>query len=359
MSFEPKQMEMICLEDLVPNHHIYRKFQTLWKLEPVRIELEKLEADSDHKGYGIFRMFLCLLIQFLEDLSDRELEKFISENNAAKWFCQFGLVDKTPDHSVFGRIRNKIGTSKLSKIFHLLRDQLKAQGYISEVFTFVDATHLISKATLWQERDKLIEKKLAKLSNHTSSVKRSEEKDKIIAKKLEILNNKNVTKFAVDKDARFGAKSKKKFWYGYKKHVSVDMQSGMINKVAITHANVIDSKGFKHVAPKQGAVHGDKAFSDRNCQLVAKANNLHLCAIKKNNMKNKNFDLDKWYSHLRSPYERVFTNQSKRTRYRTIAKNQFHAFMQTIAFNLKRLVVLKKANTKLATQNLNSPLFTT
>jgi len=32
-----------------------------------------LEAESDHKGYGIYRIFLCLLLQFLEDLSDREL----------------------------------------------------------------------------------------------------------------------------------------------------------------------------------------------------------------------------------------------------------------------------------------------
>ena len=163
----------------------------------------------------------------------------------------------------------------------------------------------------------------------------------------------------MDKDARFGAKSKKKLWYGYKKHVSVDMQSGLINKVAITFANVIDSKGFERVAPKQGAVHADKAYCDHNCQRVAKANNLHLCAIKKNNMKDKNFDLDKWYSHLRSPYERVFSNQSKRTKYKGIAKNQFHAFMQTIAFNLKRLAVLTEENTKLTTHKLNSQLLTT
>jgi hypothetical protein len=72
------------------------------------------------------------------------------------------------------------------------------------------------------------------MSNHTSPAKKAEEKDKIIAEKLEKLNNENVSKLTVDKDARFGAKSKKKFWYGYKKHVSVDMQSGLINKVAIT-----------------------------------------------------------------------------------------------------------------------------
>ncbi len=160
----------------------------------------------------------------------------------------------------------------------------------------------------------------------------------------------------MDKNARFGAKSKKKFWHGYKKHVSVDMQSGMINKVAITNANVIDGEGFKHFAPKQGAVNADKGYCDKNVQMVAKANNLNLCAIKKNNMKDKNHDLDRWYSGLCSPYERVFFNQSKRTRYCGLAKNQFHSFMQTITFNFKRLVVLTEENVQSVTNQ--APLTT-
>ncbi len=318
MSFEPKQIEMVCLEDLVSSTHIYRKFLNLWNLDLVRLELERLEAESDYKGYGIYRIFLCLLLQFLEDLSDRELERFIAESNAARWFCQFGLVDKTPDHSVFGRVRGRIGTSKLSKIFSILRDQLKSQGYMSEVFTFVDATHLISKVGLWKERDKAIELK------------------------LESLNNKTLEKVASDKDAKFGAKSKDKIWFGYKQHTSVDMQSGMINKVAITSANVIDSKGFKHAAPNQGAVYADKGYCDKNARQAALTKGLHLCAIKKNNMKGKNRDLDSYYAKLRAPFESVFSKQNKRVRYRGIAKNQFSAFMQAITFNFKRLVVLSQ-----------------
>ena len=318
MSFEPKQIEMVCLEDLVSSTHIYRKFLNLWNLDLVRLELERLEAESDYKGYGIYRIFLCLLLQFLEDLSDRELERFIAESNAARWFCQFGLVDKTPDHSVFGRVRGRIGTSKLSKIFSILRDQLKSQGYMSEVFTFVDATHLISKVGLWKERDKAIELK------------------------LESLNNKTLEKVASDKDAKFGAKSKDKIWFSYKQHTSVDMQSGMINKVAITSANVIDSKGFKHAAPNQGAVYADKGYCDKNARQAALTKGLHLCAIKKNNMKGKNRDLDSYYTKLRAPFESVFSKQNKRVRYRGIAKNQFSAFMQAITFNFKRLVVLSQ-----------------
>jgi IS5 family transposase len=358
MSFQPKQLEYICLEDLIPQNHIYREFQSLWDLATIRPELEKIEQNSDHKGYGVFRMFLCLLLQFVEDLSDRELEKFLMENNAAKWFCQFDLTAKTPDHSTICRTRDKIGTSRLSKIFNQLRDQLKQQGFISEVFTFIDATHLISKATLWKERDEAIEKKIKaeqKLKKSTKSQGRTPN-EVMIAEKLAVLNNQNIADFAVDKEARFGAKSKKKFWFGYKKHVSVDMQSGLINKVAITSAEVIDSKGFKNVTPKQGAVYADKGYCDKNVQMVAKANNLHLCAIKKNNMKGKNRDLDRFYSSIRAPYERVFAHCNKRTRYRGLVKNQFHAFMQTIAFNLKRLVVLMADNSGLM---VNHPAFIT
>ncbi len=73
---------------------------------------------------------------------------------------------------------------------------------------------------------------------------------------------------------------------------------------------------------------------------TAATKNLHLAAVKKNNMKNKNRDLDSYYTKLRAPFEHVFSKQNKRVRYQGIAKNQFTAFMQAITFNFKRLVVL-------------------
>jgi IS5 family transposase len=57
-------------------------------------------------------------------------------------------------------------------------------------------------------------------------------------------------------------------------------------------------------------------------------------------MQGKNRDLDRHISKTRAPYERVFSKENKRVRYRGVAKNQFAAFMQAICFNLKRLVVL-------------------
>lgn len=314
------QVEMVSLEDLVSSDHIYRKFKDLWDFSSIERELSKIEINSDHKGFGIYRLFLCLLLQFLEDLSDRELERYMKDTTSAKWFSGFGLLESTPSYRVFSNARRRIGTKRLSKIFSILRDQLKSQGYMNEIFTFIDASHLISKASLWEERDKAIKAKYDKL------------------------NNEVLPKIARDKEANFGCKGGNKFWYGFKKHTSVDMQSGMINKVAITKASTIDSKGMQHVTPNQGSVYGDKGYCDKNAKRVAAKKNLHLATVKKNNMLGKNKDLDRWYTKLRSPYERVFSKTSHRVRYLGIEKNQFTAFMESIAHNLKRMVVLNETS---------------
>jgi IS5 family transposase len=120
------------------------------------------------------------------------------------------------------------------------------------------------------------------------------------------------------------------------------MQSGLINKVSITPANVSDAKAFKHVCPNSsGATYVDKGYCAKSVSNSAKAKGVHLAAIKKNNMIGKDFDLDRYYTKIRSPFERVFSKDNKRARYTGIAKNQFSAFMQAICFNLKRLCVLE------------------
>jgi IS5 family transposase len=312
------QMEMVLLSDLVPKDHNYRKFKEVFNFKKIDYRLKKMESDTGCKGYGMARLFKCLLYQFMEDLSDRQLEAALQSNNIAKWFCGFNLLEKTPDHSLFGEVRKRIGTNKLSKLFQIMKSQLKAQGFMSEVFTFVDSAHLISKAQLWEERDKIIKQKYDKL------------------------NNVILPKVASDKQARIGCKGKGKFWYGFKTHRSVDMQSGMINKIAVTAANVNDANALQHICPKQGAVFGDKGYCTLPAQIAAAKNAVHLAAVKVNNMKTKNRDLDKWYSKMRAPYERVFSQRNKRVRYKGVAKNQFAEFLNAMCFNLKRLITIAR-----------------
>jgi IS5 family transposase len=306
----------VFIDQLIKPNHRYRKFIEILDFEGISDILTPLISDNQFKGYGILRLFKCLFLQVLEDLSDRELEVFLEENNAAKWFCGFNIGEKTPDYSLFSKIRKKIGIKLLADIFKQFRNQLKAKGFMNEIFTFVDATHLIARAQVWDERDKAL-------------------KDK-----QKTLNNTNINKYAKDKDLRIGAKSKRKFWIGYKKSVSVDMRSGLINKVAVTKANKTDADAMKHVCPSQGAVFADKGYA--HCEKTAKKKGLHLCAIQKDNNKLKNRDKDKWISKMRSPYERVFSKENKRCRYRGLLKNQWTGFMQSLTFNVKRMLALKE-----------------
>lgn len=110
--------------------------------------------------------------------------------------------------------------------------------------------------------------------------------------------------------------------------------------MAITPANVTDAQGMKHVCPNQGAAYGDKGYCLGPSRKAAAKRDVHLAAIKKNNMKDKNKDLDRYYSGIRAPYERIFSKTRKRVRYVGVSKNQFAAFMEAMALNLKRWCVL-------------------
>lgn len=312
------QMEMVSLEQLVPEKHTYRRLKSLLQFPSIVRAVKVPESEVGAIGFGRIRLILCLILQFMEDLSDREFERFIAENTAAKWFCGFGLAEKTPDFTTLCKFRKLVGTKNMSRIFNEVKRQLKAQGHCSEVFTFIDATALVSKLSVWEERDKAIKAGYEKLNN-------------------EVLPNIET----VDPEAKIGSKNAKKFWYGFKKHVGVDMQSGMITRVAVTLANVTDADGAKHVMPRSGAVCTDKGYVGAISEMLRRG--VHPMVIKRNNMKDKNADLDRWLTKLRAPYEGTFSKQNKRVRYKGTAKNQGAEFMYAIAFNFRKLLALNPA----------------
>lgn len=198
----------IALDSLVPLDHPYRKLDQLLPFSELNQTYQPLYSLNGRKEKGFEFALRTLIIQFMEDLSDREMERYVQENLACKWFCDMDLGEKAPDHSYFGDFRKRLGTSRLMEIFSLVRGSLQGMGLIREVFTFVDASQLVSKLTTWDDRDRAIKKGLDRFNNETTG------------------------KVAADKQARFGCKGNQKYWFGYKEHASVDMQSGLINKVA-------------------------------------------------------------------------------------------------------------------------------
>ncbi len=276
----------------------------------------ELKTEVGRKGYGLDIGIKCLFLQFYYDLLDRELENRLRYDIAFRWFCGISLDDETPDHTFFCRIRTALGTRRIGQVFKNIMQKAEEKGIVRKVFTFVDTTAVKTKETTWAERDKAIEDG------------------------AESLNNNNIENYSADKDARFGCKGKDKFWYGYKKHLNADMGSGLIQKVAVTAANISDQSGFKHICPDGGMVFGDKAYCLKEAQEVMRSQGCHSGAVLKNNMRKKNRDRDRWITKVRAQFEGVFSKDESRARYRGLMKVQLQAFMEAIVFNVKRLLVI-------------------
>src|SRR3989339_76811 len=265
-------------------------------------------------GIAIEKGFKALLVQFWEDYSDRQMEKALRYNIEVRWFCGFGLLEQTPDHSYFGKLRKRIGPERLAEIFDKTNEAMKKKGLFGEMFTFLDASSIITKTALWEERDKAI------------------------ADGEEKLNNAIINNYTADKQAKWGAKSKTNIWFGYKRHNAVDMRYGLIDKVAVTPANTPDYKAVKDIAPKQGMVFMDKGYDYQEADQWIKDNGGIPATLRKNNNKEKNFDLDQWRSKVRMPFESTFSKQRKRAKYRGQAKVTFQCLAEAMVYNLKKAI---------------------
>jgi len=299
---------------LVEKDHPFRYLNEHFDFVELASSLARCYSELGTTGIAVEKGFKALLVQFWEDYSDREMEYALQLNIGVRWFCGFGLLEQTPDHSYFGKLRKRIGPDKLAEIFHKVNEAMKKKNLFGEVFTFIDASSIITKTALWDERDRAIADGEEKLKNA-------------------IINN-----YTADKDAKWGAKSKTNIWFGYKRHNAVDMRFGLISEVVVTPANVPDYKAVKDIAPRQGMVFMDKGYDYRECDQWIMKNNCVPATLRKNNNKQKNFDLDSWRSKVRMPFESTFSKQRKRAKYRGQKNVTFQCLAEALVYNLKKAI---------------------
>jgi len=305
------EIERSLFKAIVPRKHAYRKLNRVINFSKLTKPLKSLYSPLGQHGIPIRKGFKALLIQFWEDLSDREMENAVRENLAIRWFCEFRLAEKTPDYSYFCKLRKRIKPNKIAEIFNTINRDLHSKGLFGNVFTFVDASSIVAKTSLWEERDRAI------------------------ADGKEKLNNAVVSKYSADKEARWGAKSKSKIWFGYKRHTAVDMKFGLITKTTVTPADIPDFRVLRHICPEDSMVFLDKLFDVASADKILKQNRCHPATIRKKNNPVKNCDLDRWRSQVRMPFESIFSKLPKRTRYRGLLKVMFQNYLESITYNLK------------------------
>jgi hypothetical protein len=122
-----------------------------------------------------------------------------------------------PDHTTLCRFRVRLGAEGFQKLFNQVVEQARAQGFVSDRLHFIDATDIAAKVDLFR-----LKKEHAQGDDDDTYVDRN----------------------SPDPEARFGRKSKKKGFYGYKAHIVEDADSELIVGVKTTPGKVPDGVVF-------------------------------------------------------------------------------------------------------------------
>ena len=257
-------------------------------------------------------MLKILLLQQWHTLSDPGAEEAVRDRLSFRRFCGLPLEVETPDHASIWRFRQTIDKLGLSAaLLAEVNRQLDALGLIVKRGTLVDAT-LIAGA-----------------------VRRPYEGGGVNPR---------------DPDARFSRK-RDKTYFGYKAHLAVDEESGLVRQAEMTSANVHDSRlGEALIQGDEQGYFADRAYDSQALREILERRGLVDGIAWK--VKHARYPLEPWQKFLnawatsiRSGVERAFATMKRwygmgRVRYLGLARNACHLQFVAAAMNMKRALVL-------------------
>ena len=174
-------------------------------------------------------MVKVLLLQQWYNLSAPPLEEALSDRLSFRPFVGLSLQDATPDHSTIRRFRTDRGEARSAQLFRELGHQLQARGMIVKHGTLLDATLVAAQV----RRPSLAEGRGAKSPRDP------------------------------DADWTYTQRGRQSY-FGYKVHLGVEVQSGLIRQAVFTAAKVYESEvADRLVSGDERAVYADRAYESQ------------------------------------------------------------------------------------------------
>ena len=316
----------------VPKDHFLRKVSTAIDFKFVNELCKDLYCqDNGRPCWEPQLMFKILFLQFLYDLSDREIGAEITDRMSFKWFLGIPVDEPVPDFSVLTVFRDRLGPERFAKIFNQVVNAARAHKLVSNKLHIIDATDVKAKVDQFRI---------------TEEIKKSEENNK------DDKDKQSQGKFDTpDSDAKFGRKSGNKKFYGYKEHIRMDAESGIIVDCKTTPGNESDCSQFKDLlstAPPPGVITADKGYdSKENHQLLSEKHVRNGIILRSNHT--KFYTYPKRVSRIAKKYrpfiEHKFAELKNRhslkvARYWGIAKVTTQGYLTAIVANCKRIIRL-------------------
>ena len=292
-------------------------------LEEARRKPKKSQAGA--KGFDVVMLFKILILQSLYNLSDEALEYHILDRYSFSRFLGLHAASKIPDATTIWRFREDLTKAgKVAQLFSQFDTFLSDQGFRARKGQIVDAS--IVKVPV--QRNSRDENKQIKNGEQPEGWNENKMRQK-------------------DTDARWTRKNNKNF-FGYKNHISVDVEHKFIREYTVTSAKVHDSNIFEELLDQNNSskdVWADSAYRSRDAIEMLKANGYREHLQRKGTRSRK---LTKWEqqgnrtrSRIRSRVEHIFGVQTQRAgnlilRGIGIIRAGTKIGLRNLAFNLDR-----------------------
>lgn len=272
-------------ERLLPDKHILLDIKE--SLDFSFVDEVAKDLYSDTMGRPSFPpqvLFKMLFLEFFYNLSDYDVVEQVKTNILFRYFAGLAIGDDTPDDTTLVVFRKRLGEERFKMLFDCVVIKAKEKGLMKGDLKVLDATHIIadiaipSTVNLLRHGRRRIIKKIEKGLSPAMKEKYFNEKnlaskptketleeevtltrsfvdefkdrlpedvledmrllEEIIAPKdLKPDEPKNQLVSFVDKDAGFGHKSIDKPFCGYKSHISLDADSGIITSARTISGN--------------------------------------------------------------------------------------------------------------------------
>ena len=160
------QIQMISLDQLVPEDHLLRKIDKYVDFSFIYDLVEdKYSPDFGRPSLDPVTLIKLPLIQCMFGIkSMRQTMKEIEVNVAYRWFLGLDFFDDVPHFSTFGKNykRRFEGTDLFEQIFTQILLQCMKQGLVDTSTFYVDATHVKAAANSKKAKKILVAKKTAR-----------------------------------------------------------------------------------------------------------------------------------------------------------------------------------------------------
>jgi IS5 family transposase len=260
------------------------------------------QGERGRPPYDPALIFKMLLLSYLYNISERETERLSDEHIAVKWFLGLAFDEAPPDHSTLTafkrRLRRRRGWETLQGIFDDLLTQARAQGLELGAIQVLDSVH--SQADVNNEKDRDRQER--------GQGPRDPEAQLVHKGRRRVVEADGK---AIQKEIRYR---------GYKTHVAMNAETGIVTSIAPQAGNSADNRAFPELRAHDRSLGlptriyaGDRAYDDTDIHERLRAEGLVSgITLKKQRTQKKDGNREVWQELVANPDHQ----QGVRARYR-------------------------------------------